>query len=66
MMGQRTSGEYNQLLEGVAEMLTGFDAYKKVLASDIDLVILAAPPICRRLCPLAGRYNHHSRSIPHA
>ena len=30
-----------------ATYFTGFDAYKKVLACDIDLVILAAPPVFR-------------------
>jgi predicted dehydrogenase len=28
---------------------TGFDAYKKVLAADVDLVILSAPPVFRPL-----------------
>jgi hypothetical protein len=40
---------------------TGFDAYKRVLASDIDLVLLCAPPVYRPIhleAAVEARHNH--------
>ena len=56
---QRLSGQFAEGIEGEApraerggdpeRCFTGWDAYKNVMACDVDLVILAAPPFFRPL-----------------
>ena len=40
-------------------MFSGFDAYKKVIACDVDLIILTTPPVFRPSLPGRGGGRKH-------